>query len=180
MKTPLTIILAVAAASAMAQDRTYGLSEPYYSQLLTAHQLYRSNDATRAVGIYTNMMNAPIPFYHKWLMLERIGDWTRGQSNYVKAIAWYSQILDYAHTYGPIDTNYLRGYEYNCHNCCIKVAECYEMLGDLSNAVAFAALSLSYPAPQFCALERPASEKASNLLNRLNRKVVEKENCQAR
>lgn len=166
MKTALTFLLMMAVAAA-AQDRTYGLSEPYFSELLHAHQLYRSNEFDRALSVYTNLLTAPIPCFHQWAIRRNIGDWRKEHGEYAAAIESYRAILDYASVHGPIETNHIRGYRYECHACCIRIAECFEAQGDLTNAIHYAALGLTYPAAQLCGLDRSPLERASNYLDRL-------------
>lgn len=171
MKTALTsILIALAAATVLAQDKTYGLSEPYYSQLLQAHQLYQSNEFDGAISIYTNLLNAPIPCGHKCVILERIGDWNKRHTNYAAAIAAYEAILDYPTRFAPIETNDVRGYNHDCHMSCIQIAQCYELQDDLTNAIHYATMSLTYPAVQFCGLDETPFDEASRYIERLKSK----------
>ena len=180
MKTCAMIILLVSAAPCGAEENPFDLAEPYRSQLVQAHQLHLlSNDAARAVTIYTNLLCAPISSYHKWNILEKLGDWAKANTNYAEAIDRYVQILDYPAQHGPIASNLLKGYNHNAHNCSIKIAQCYDALGDLSNAIRFTEKAISYPAMRFCGMDRSPVVVASNYLDRLIRKQNDRQPSEA-
>ena len=55
----ITSVAALACTAGFAEDGSYGLPEPYRSQLLEAHQLWWSNEFARALPLYTNLLSAP-------------------------------------------------------------------------------------------------------------------------
>ncbi|NCA83167.1 MAG: hypothetical protein EOM72_10560 [Opitutae bacterium] len=174
MKTYATVIFLISATLCGAEGNPIDLKEPYRSQLVHAYKLYyQSNDAAGSVTIYTNLLCAPIPIYHKLNILNKLGDWSKANTNYLEAIERYTQILDYPDNHGPIESNFLKGYNHNAHNSSIKIAQCYEALGDLSNAIQFTEKAISYPASRFCGMDRSPNVVASNYLDRLIRKQID-------